>query len=128
MGKKQAENEKLTFFERLYWVVFQFFIQKHYTWQNNTFWCGIISTRKMRAGYAERSIKQLWRYCRIEINPLAINWTVSLWNEFLLIENFQNTAFSQNLCVVFFAIMNKTRWNKISSKIFYKMVLKVPWA
>ena len=27
---KEAENEKQTFFERLYWVVFQFFIQKHY--------------------------------------------------------------------------------------------------
>ena len=128
MGKKQAENEKLTFFERLYWVVFQFFIQKYYTWQNNTFWLGIISTKKMRVSYAERSIKQLWPYCRMEINALAINWTASLWNEFLLIENFQNTAFLQNLCVAFFAIMNKTRWNKISSKISYKMVLKVPWA
>ena len=31
--KKQAENEKQTFFERLSWVVFQFFIKKYYTWQ-----------------------------------------------------------------------------------------------
>ena len=39
-------------------VVFQFFIQKYCTWQNNTFWCGIISTKKTLAeGYAERSIK-----------------------------------------------------------------------
>ena len=29
----------------MYWLVFQFFIQKYYTWQNNTFWCGIISTK-----------------------------------------------------------------------------------
>ena len=35
--KKQAENEKQTFFERLHWVVFTFFIQKYYTMQNNTF-------------------------------------------------------------------------------------------
>ena len=34
-----------TFFERLYWVAFQFLIQKYYTWQNNTFWCGIINTK-----------------------------------------------------------------------------------
>ena len=36
--KKQAENEKQTLLERLYWVVFQFFIQKYHSWQNNTFW------------------------------------------------------------------------------------------
>ena len=50
MGKKQVENEKQTFFEGMYRVVFQFFIQKHYTRQNNTFWCGIISTEKHDAG------------------------------------------------------------------------------
>ena len=42
---KQAENKKQIFSKRLYWVVFQFFIQKNYAWQNNTFWCGIISTK-----------------------------------------------------------------------------------
>ena len=56
-NKKQAENEKQTFFEILYWVVFQFFMQKYYIWQNNTFWCGISTKNTMRAGYAERSIK-----------------------------------------------------------------------
>ena len=50
MGKKQIENEKQTFFEGMYRAVFQFFIQKHYTRQNNTFWCGIISTEKHDAG------------------------------------------------------------------------------
>ena len=55
--KKQAENEKQTFCGRLHSVVFQIFIQKYYTWHNNTFWCGIISTKKHYAGYAERSIK-----------------------------------------------------------------------
>ena len=30
---KQVGNEKQTFFERLYWVVFQLFIQKYYAWQ-----------------------------------------------------------------------------------------------
>ena len=44
--KKQAENEKQAFFERLYWAVFQFFMQKYYTWQNNTSWYAIISTKK----------------------------------------------------------------------------------
>ena len=44
--RKQAKNEKQTFFERLYWVVFQVFIQKYYILQNNTLWCGIISTKK----------------------------------------------------------------------------------
>ena len=34
---RQVENEKQTFFEILDWVIFQFFIQKYYTWQNNTF-------------------------------------------------------------------------------------------
>ena len=35
-----------------------FSIQKYYTWQNNTFWCGIISAKNtMQAGPAERSIK-----------------------------------------------------------------------
>ena len=34
MGSKEGENEKQTFFETFYWVVFQFFIQKYYTWQN----------------------------------------------------------------------------------------------
>ena len=58
MGKKKAENKKQTFFERLYCVVFQFFIQKYYIWKNNTFWCGIINTKNiLRASYAERSIK-----------------------------------------------------------------------
>ena len=33
---KQAENKKQQFFERLYRVVFEFFVQK-YTRQNNTF-------------------------------------------------------------------------------------------
>ena len=47
---KQAESEKQTFFERLYWAVFQFFIQKYYTWQNNTFWCRIISTKHDAGG------------------------------------------------------------------------------
>ena len=56
-NKKQAENEKQTFFEILYWVVFQFFMQKYYIWQNNTFWCGISTKNTMWAGYAERSIK-----------------------------------------------------------------------
>ena len=50
MGKKQIENEKQTFFEGMYRAVFQFFIQKHYTRQNNTFWWGIISTEKHDAG------------------------------------------------------------------------------
>ena len=50
MGKKQVENEKQTFFEGMYRVVFQFLIQKHYTRQNNTFWCGIIITEKHDAG------------------------------------------------------------------------------
>ena len=50
--EKQTENEKEIFFERLYCLVFQFFIQKYHTWQNNTFWCGIISTKKHdAAGY-----------------------------------------------------------------------------
>ena len=36
-------------------VVFQFFIQKYYAWQNNIFWLGIISTKNtMRVDYAER--------------------------------------------------------------------------
>ena len=47
--KKKAENEKETFFERLYWAVFQLFIQKYYTWQNHTFWRSIITT-KIRCG------------------------------------------------------------------------------
>ena len=34
---KQAENEKKKFFERLHWAAFQLFIEKYYTWQNNTF-------------------------------------------------------------------------------------------
>ena len=42
--KKQAVNEKQACFEKLYWVVFQFFMQKH-TWQNDTSWCTIISTK-----------------------------------------------------------------------------------
>ena len=46
---KQAENKKQQFFERLYRVVFEFFVQK-YTRQNNTFWCGIISRKKHDAG------------------------------------------------------------------------------
>ena len=47
---KQAESEKKIFFEQLYWVVFQLFIQKKYKWQNNTFWCDIISTKKHDSG------------------------------------------------------------------------------
>ena len=47
---KQEYNEKQTFFERLYWVVFQFFIRKYCVWENNIFWCSIISTRKHDAG------------------------------------------------------------------------------
>ena len=31
-------------------VVFQFLIQKYYTWQNNTFWHGIISTKRHDGG------------------------------------------------------------------------------
>ena len=50
MGKQQAENEKQTFFEILYWEVFQFFIQKCRTWQNNNCWCDIISTKKHDVG------------------------------------------------------------------------------
>ena len=50
MGKQQTENEKQTFFEVLYWVVFQFFIQKCRTWQNNNCWCDIISTKKHDVG------------------------------------------------------------------------------
>ena len=46
---KQTENEKQKLFERFYWVVFEFFIQK-YSWQNNAFRCGIISTNKHDAG------------------------------------------------------------------------------
>ena len=42
-------NKKQTFLERFYWAVFQFFIQRYYTWQNDTFWGGIIST-KTRCG------------------------------------------------------------------------------
>ena len=34
---KQAKNGKKTIFERLYGAVFQFFMQKNYTRQNNTF-------------------------------------------------------------------------------------------
>ena len=50
----------------MYWIVFQYFIQKYYTWQNDAFLCGIIGTKKHDAdgaagggggGYAERSIK-----------------------------------------------------------------------
>ena len=49
--KKQNEQktEKKTIFERLYGAVFQFFMQKNYTRQNNTFWCGI-STKNHDAG------------------------------------------------------------------------------
>ena len=36
MGKKQAENEKQTFFEGLHWVVFQFYTQNYFIRQNNT--------------------------------------------------------------------------------------------
>ena len=42
---KQSEHEKQTFFEKLYWAAFQFFIQIYHTW-HNTFWCGIIVTKK----------------------------------------------------------------------------------
>ena len=50
MGKKQAENEKQTFFEGLHWVVFQFYTQSYFIRQNNTIWCCIISTEKDIAG------------------------------------------------------------------------------
>ena len=43
----------------MYWVVFQFFIQKYYTWQNNTFRCGIITTNNtMRAVTLNYGINQ----------------------------------------------------------------------
>ena len=52
---KREVNEKEAFFERLYWVIFQIFIKifyfiLHYIIQNNTFWCGIISTKQYDVG------------------------------------------------------------------------------
>ena len=48
MGEKQVETKKQTFFKRLYGVVFQFIIQKYYTWQKNTFWCNIVKKKKKK--------------------------------------------------------------------------------
>ena len=47
---KQAENEKQTFLEWLYWVVFQFFIQKYYTWQKIPFDAALVQKKKHDAG------------------------------------------------------------------------------
>ena len=61
---KQAENKKQTFFEILYWVIFQFFLQKCYTLYYTTLYKILlfdaalsIQKNMMQACYAERCIK-----------------------------------------------------------------------
>ena len=59
--KKQPENEKQTLFERLYWVVFQFFMKIYYSIMHDKiilFDAALLIQRTtMQADYVERSIK-----------------------------------------------------------------------
>ena len=56
---KQPENEKQTFFEKLYWVVFQFFVKIHAITHDKIIFDAALLVQKttMLADYAERSIK-----------------------------------------------------------------------
>ena len=52
-NKTSRKRKKKKLFERLYGAVSQFFVQKYYTRQNNTSWCGtklIFSTKNHDAG------------------------------------------------------------------------------
>ena len=59
--KQQPENEKQTLFERLYWVVFQFFMKIYYAIMHDKiilFDAALLIQRTtMQADYVERSIK-----------------------------------------------------------------------
>ena len=59
--KQQPENEKQTLFERLYWVVFQFFMKIYYAVMHDKiilFDAALLIQRTtMQADYVERSIK-----------------------------------------------------------------------
>ena len=61
---KREVNEKEAFFERLYWVVFQFFKQKYFTLYYTISYkiilfdaALLVQNNMMRAGYAEWGIK-----------------------------------------------------------------------
>ena len=53
--KNKTSRKQKALCESLHWVVFQFLIQKYYTWQNNTFWHGIISTKRHDGGGLRRT-------------------------------------------------------------------------
>ena len=59
--QQQPENEKQTLFERLYWVVFQFFMKIYYAIMHDKiilFDAALLIQRTtMQADYVERSIK-----------------------------------------------------------------------
>ena len=59
--QQQPENEKQTLFERLYWVVFQFFMKIYYAIMHEKiilFDAALLIQRTtMQADYVERSIK-----------------------------------------------------------------------
>ena len=59
--KQQPENEKQTLFERLYWVVLQFFMKIYYAIMHDKiilFDAALLIQRTtMQADYVERSIK-----------------------------------------------------------------------
>ena len=59
--KQQPENEKQTLFERLYWVVFQFFMKIYYAVMHDKiilFDAALLIQRTtMQADYVKRSIK-----------------------------------------------------------------------
>ena len=58
--KQQAENKWQTFFERLYLVVFNFFIQKIIHDKIILFEVALLVQKTMmRTGYDEQSVKQL---------------------------------------------------------------------
>ena len=59
--QQQPENEKQTLFERLYWVVFQFFMKIYYAVMHDKIILFdaalLIQITTMQADYVERSIK-----------------------------------------------------------------------
>ena len=59
--QQQPENEKQTLFERLYWLVFQFFMKIYYAIMHDKiilFDAALLIQRTtMQADYVERSIK-----------------------------------------------------------------------
>ena len=61
---KREVNEKEAFFERLYWVIFQFFMQKYFTLYYTILYkiilfdaALLVQNNMMQAGYTEWCIK-----------------------------------------------------------------------